>query len=289
MAIARDQALHDTQTKFMSDFGQVASDFVKYSNLAIPKLIEQESSDLTNIQQMFTIAETVTTQLDLLVESMSNFQASRTSCITTIVRLQAAVWCLACDPNYASKGVSAGPTLTISDDLCDTIESSCYNYISLGAYQSLLLQFRALLTVFQRINTALYKIANGAVSVTINLEPPSMPADDAMKPTIITDDCTDVNNCGWSCTNFIKVTGMLDERALGNGGLFGNYLMTGSRRLTGEDNNVRVLTSSSGWNPDLDEAGVDVSFNDNPASLYGSRVKGFIFMSLFGLWMVLLF
>jgi len=222
-------------------------------------------------------------------------------------KLQAAAWCLACDPNYAARGVSnvsnAG-NIELSDNLCTRLQSSCYDFVSQAASQSALLSVRSLSSNLANMTLGLQRImANDSTGIDTlaTAQDTSTSAQTAGAPSSTPvarpPDCNGTASCPWICNRLFTPQGQVNETLVSVGGQIGDdtttTTTTSSRLLQQqiEEGSVvknklfkRRTLQAAEWNPDQDEAGVEVTFADDPASVDGSRlVTGTIIMSLMAL------
>jgi len=200
--------------------------------------------------------------IEIMKDNFTSYQASRTACVINIVKIQAAAWCLACDPEFESKGVSEDG-IEFSENLVETLTDSCYYFIDRARILSTYFSFNEISPLLPNITAALNKIAAGDMTggselVTIAQATPVVPQDVFYRPVSFPQNCN-VFSCQRIATDLFE-QGKVDEDALAFGGVIPES--TSSRRMLGGKAN-RVLTQGS-WDPDMDEAGVIVTFEDSP-------------------------
>jgi len=219
-------------------------------------------------------------QFTTLQEAFIDYQTDRRDCVMEFVNLQAAAWCLACDPNFSSKGISGG-ALTISDSIKTKLVEKCVPFILLADSQNVFITLYYTSAIFSGIATAMEQIAGGntqgglqsfamALVASANVTPPSSLT---QTPVEVPGFCSE-NGCDWLFTDVFN-QGLLDKDLLAAGGAFQEEEDQGMRLLREKDHKrdsveikrtlrERMLT---GWEPEDDEAGVEVDFQVNPANI----------------------
>jgi len=226
---------------------------------------------VANVAQMFsTLSAYLITDVSQFQTNFTEYQKGRSTCIVELVKTQAAVWCLACDPNYATKGVS-GTSITLSQTVQDRIFNACIDYISLSAMQNSVITLNFLMTDLSKMVNALESIANGnnnglAELLSLNgSKPTNGPANNNETPVEEPNGCNE-SGCDWLFTSLFA-NGKINQDLLAIGGEF-NSMFSSNRRIlrNGEEStlrNNRVLQ----YNPGSDEAGVTVEFEENPGKV----------------------
>jgi hypothetical protein len=131
-------------------------------------------------------------------------QLKRNQCQSEMIKIFAAAKCLACDPYYASKGVSSTGAITFSTAVCARMSVACYQYIEQSvpfSYYFLVKDVLNWLTaVTQQINQIL---AGGQATLNQALLPSlditsSDPTDYAVSETTV---CSNETVCEFACNN----------------------------------------------------------------------------------------
>jgi len=214
------------------------------------------------------MAKMLTDNLSSVKSGLPDYQKARTACVIDIVKIQAAAWCLACDPEFTTKGVSLSG-IEFSSNLKQTLTDSCFAYFTAAATQSMLFSMNVLSSQMSAITAALNKVAKGNANganefmtafMTVSITEASLDA--SAIPVGFPDDC-DEDECEWIPDTLFK-GGELDEASLTLGGAVeSNSGESGGLVVNGAN---RILTAGS-WDPDADEAGVTVAFEDNPGNV----------------------
>jgi len=309
----RDQSLIDIRKNVIPNLNGKLESMKEASNRAVSKLQaslgdmkgSSNSTDLGTVimnalvmgmvQAYGEMARVLTDNLSAMRNNFTDFQKYRTACVIDIVKIQAAAWCLACDPEFTSKGVTY-EGIEFSTNLKQTLTDSCFNYFSGSAMQSMIFSINLIGSSLSSITSAMNKIARGdpngstefmTAIMTSSVSQSSM--DESRVPISFPEDC-DADECEWIAATLFK-GGKLDESSLSMGGEVGDsssssssgsssgsgFNFGGGRRLA-EARPKRVLTEGS-WDPDTDEAGVSVTFEDNPGNVDNSSAglfKGII-------------
>jgi len=259
-----------------------------------------DTSDFTDAIGVFQNASKVITSLSAnLKTDYTNYQKSRSSCVVEMVKLQSAAFCMACDPSATSKGYNSfGVDFSISDRVCNRLKDSCVSYIAAAGDQNTLIQASYGAAVITSLNTFMqtfsdpnaFTDANAATTaaklenfdVSTIFSGIQKPASDLVAPAAPIEDCTSTS-CDFVCGDLFYGA-MLDQQALVLGGALVD--MTSGRRLQQKLTraNNRVLDSGS-FDPDADEAGTTVTFEEDPAGTqssakFGSLSLGSIMMSM---------
>ena len=201
-----------------------------------------------------------------------DYQKTRSTCVVELAKVQAAAWCLACDPSYPQNGLNGNMELEIGEEAQKRILGSCYKFILRSDSQNSILFLHYLRGAFEKMITALEKIAEEdmtgvqdfimAFSQATNDVPHS---NDAKEPVKLPDDCTPAY-CPWIFTKLFA-NGVLNETLLAAGGAFEAFEFESSQSSRILDEDGRVLQNNGQWNPEDDEAGVNVTFEENPGQV----------------------
>jgi len=235
---------------------------------------------------------------------MAHFQQFRAKCVVKLVKIQAAAWCLACDPDYTSKGITAG-SLELSHGLKQSLISSCLKYFTHSERQNSLLTFSYLSDSLDSLISGLKAIANGTEEETGDFESVAIESefnswnvtDDTQKPVYFPANCTS-DSCDW-IELALFVAGEIKEDILAAGGSF--YPEDEASDDDAEDDEdesgdeetrrLRGRMLQSGWNPDENESGIEVHMQVNPGGIDTSSAwrNGAFISGLLCLFIALLF
>jgi len=228
----------------------------------------------------------LTDQLPLLKTNFNTYQTSRATCIVEMVKLQAAAWCLSCDPEYSLKGVDSSGYIQFSTELQQRLNSACYQYLSSSNDQNVLLLVNTLSSRLEAFSNSLDQISNNDLSGFTNLHTaldelynPS-PLATSQQPASLPSTCTSIN-CEFIWTSIFS-QGKINENILAAGGQLSSqqngvsvasFLVSGNRSLRKDSESIvrrklsRRNLNSIGWNPDSDEAGIEIKFEIDPANV----------------------
>jgi len=238
------------------------------------------------------LTSTVVDGVPNITASFGAYQRSRSTCVVQMIKLQAAAWCLSCDPAYASKGVTSSG-VQLSNNLCNRLQSSCYEFVSRSASQSVVLYVKSLSSWLQSMSASLRKIAQNDITGLADLGTISAAVYNSNtskneSPVSMPNGCTGIGSCSWICTDLFS-QGQVNETLMGLGGqVDGSTSTSTSSRLLQEEitegsvvkdkllRKKRVLQADSEWDPDQDEAGIEVSFPEDPASVNTNADFGLI-------------
>ncbi len=242
------------------------------------------------------LAETARSLTDDISTLKSNFplyQNARSACVIEMVKTQAAAWCLACDPEYTSKGVS-GSGIALSDTLVQTLTGTCYAYLTDSSSQSAVFSLNLMKNYLQNFtdvftNVVTYdssapieQLTAWVLDAFLRMEDSVYSPDNASLPIQFPSDC-ESSGCNWIATTLFK-GGQLSETILALGGAVQTESV--ESRLQEIRVNGRMLGTS--WSPDSDEAGVSVTFEDNPGNVDNNSNSGVLFKGVMGGLVVLL-
>ena len=270
---------------------------------ALPNLGSVDSDNALAVDLLATMSEAFQ-QLSIYIrDDITNFQAnftqyqkSRSACVVELVKTQAAAWCLACDPNYAAKGLS-NSQLSFSTDLQDRILDSCYEFFSLSATQNSVISIYYMREMVNGMANAMQMVADGNFAAATQFltrladyVPPISDNNNEL-PVELPPSCNS-NSCPWIFNELFK-NSLVNEALLAAGGIIADPKETTSfdhlregrdEELPGRNSNKesiyqnfvgRNLQSSSSWNPDSNEAEVEVSFEENPGKVDNNNLSAF--------------
>jgi len=298
--IARDKFLINTRDLILPTLQNKLSQLKVISKEAVGVLDAVSTFDTSDISDfanaLYLLSKELTIDLSKLSANFTVYQQARTNCITTMVQTQIAALCLACDPNWSTKGLSSTGTLTLSTTLKSRLLDSCYDFLSFADSQNDIIGMNYMSSYLDQLITALKKIVNkdltgypDIVYLMLNMQlSPLNPTSNAQIPAGMPDDC-DSTQCDWLYTSLF-LDGQLDDALLVAGGQMDQTVETGNRRIlknSGFDFG-RSLGSNT-WDPDSDEAGVTVKIENDPGDFANSSPR--ILNSSFGyfLFLILLF
>lgn len=270
--------------QYLQQFLDLLQTLSKYSN-NINK-IQNQDNDIGNklseqVALFQSIANDVKSLKDNFVNAMLKYQKARATCFTTVMKVEASAWCLACDPNYKSKGVQTDGTIVFSDNLCTTISQSCYDFIIQSEAFNPYIMMRQAIGRLDSINKYLETYVKNADTIPgYVIENDYLQTTNATEKTISvpSSDCTNVGNCPWQCQNLLT-NGLLNEIIIGNGaGALGEEDLnlesigtTSGAHATASPsvNRMRILASGNVWAPNLDETGLVIKADSDPAGVSG--------------------
>jgi len=237
------------------------------------------------------MAGQITENMTSLQSNFTLYQQKRSECVIELVKTQAAAWCLACDPLAGSKGLSGG-LLSLGYELQERIIGSCGEFIVLAAEQSIFLSLYYMSAALNGMANALERIGNGdldggvegfflAMTASSSLAPPSL---DEQKVVELPSYCTK-SQCSWIFEKLfyngkinetlLAAGGELSSDTSGTGDMFTRLLRERDDEEDVEDVIVGRKLQSGGWNPDVDEAGVNITFSTNPGKVNNNKLSGF--------------
>jgi len=301
----RDKFLVETRTKTIPKLQDKFQSLKDKAEKAVKNLQDKIKKNSGNAA---SVADTVTAiqgfgdmkdSLNSLVPKAKNdfakFQRFRATCIVKLVKIQAAAWCLACDPDYATKGISAG-SLELSNGLKTSLINSCLNYFTHSSKQNSLLSFSYLSDSLDALITGLSALADGTSTDATGFESAATASEDAgsavtdvtQKPVYLPPDCTE-SSCDW-LESALFVAGKIKEDLLAAGGSFTEAPTTRLlQKAKEEDVSLRGRMLAAGWSPSDGDSGVEVSMLVNPGGVDNSSAwrQGAFMSCLLGLLMVL--
>jgi len=198
-----------------------------------------------------------------------SLQQERKKCYTITLQYYAAAQCLACDPNYASLGVSGtstDPIINYSPRVCRKMAEECYTYFALSAEMTsiqYLSKAKPLIRfITKKINAAM---DTGYATALLGENMPVISVSDDGNnfetPSAFPDvlDCFSSDNCVWACENLIP-NGKLQSIELGIGGLnVTNVTVYSPTRL--------LSGAPTFFNPEVTDSGVSFSVSRDPANV----------------------
>jgi len=159
---------------------------------------------------------------DSVVDEFINYQKARVVCFKTMILLQGASYCAACDPEYATNGIDTDGTVTMSADSCTLIKQRCYPFLAHSVAQSLVLRLQRIGHMVSSANHILDQINDKKLTITQLSDVPAL--DDGNAPKSVDqeevelpDGCTDQDNCDWLCSG-VFTKGKVDLNHMGSGG-----------------------------------------------------------------------
>jgi len=241
------------------------------------------AADLVN--SLGNITQKVIDDLPDIKANFKTYQRSRSACVVEALKLQASAWCLSCDPNYASKGVT-NENVLLSNTVCNRLQSSCYDFVSQSASQSAILAVKSLSPLIQTVTSSFNKIIQndtagiselGSSLQALTNSNSILNVSQAETPVVMPSGCTGIGSCSWICTDLfnrgqinetlLSLGGSTDYSSSNTSGLLHEVLEEGSIVKTKLMNWKRGLIEQAEWNPERDEAGVLASFPEDPANV----------------------
>lgn len=235
------------------------------------------SSDASDdMMSLFTNLQSSVAELTSTVQKAStnliNFQNTRATCVNSLLNLQASIWCLACDPNAATKGYddSTG-ILSISNDVCTRIKGDCYPYVVSSELQNSAFDAQKVITFLSKMSE-LIKSNVTATGIASALSYSGTEAAD--RPA----NCTSAAGCDWICTKLFT-NGFINQQRLMSGGdvsssskrILEELTITVASAADPQALRPRVLAeralASGSYNPSATEAGTTSTFKADPAGI----------------------
>lgn len=271
--IARDKNLQDIRINYLPNIVNT----LERLKAASKRLQDQaqEAGEQESIADAFDGISSIVDLIPKLRADIIKYQKARTVCVVQMVRLQAAAWCLACDGNYLSKGLSASGVLTLSTNACNRLVDACYDYFAGTQELTGLLELKLLGPLIESLTVAMEKFSVGDMSgvedyikVVDGLTNGSGPSSNAEMPSYVPASCTK-ESCPFICETLFSSSASVDLTVLANGGQFvptARLLLQRDERIE-EKPRVRILVQGQGWDFDNDEAGVTAPFEDDPGKI----------------------
>jgi len=237
--------------------------------------------------------------LGTLKSTFTQYQKDRATCINAMIMSEAAIWCLACDPNYATKGVTvtaaqAGPpavpasaTVTYDSTTCATLITACQPFVTDAQTQNSIFYTQQMFTTLSTYNTKLNAIvsatgagAGGGIDTActaftttnnIDAEVGSSQATTPIVP-VAAASCT-TSTCPLICSTTAgagSASTFLDNGAMNKANVAaGGDISAGpSSRLLAEESNLQGRTLQVGtWVQSTTASGVTVNFPTDPAGV----------------------
>ena len=143
---ARDLYLAQLSEKYFDRFKEVLDDVNELYNSEIAEirranatLAEELQTDINTFNRVRDQAQQINDQFET---ALREYQDARKKCFDIALVIQASAWCLACDPNYATQGVTEDGSVIFSENLCRNISDACRPYFEQGARFNPLISMR---------------------------------------------------------------------------------------------------------------------------------------------------
>ena len=253
---ARDLYLSSLNEKFIGNWFDLSDDINESLNDMDGFQFEQLPNS-SNIQSQINLLYNISDELrDIrgnFYWNLRKYQLARGQCLKVVLEVQASIWCLACDPNYANNGVSSNGSIAFSNNLCQTISDACYPFLDAGV------QFNPILRARQNYQQLL-KLSNNLRSYTSRSCDTSddnsiygdnyIPSFDefyrpisSQKSVHIPSGC-DSKNCSWQCENLFS-NNAINQEILANGaGILGSNSQTANNKSANNQSSNNDTNSS---------------------------------------------
>jgi len=306
MVKERDLYLMNTLEELVPQYLSLNKKFNDTIGAAFTKVQATNPSEYLKLLSLVNLVAPKALKFELMRNTFStiltSFQKARVTCVTRMIRIQAAAWCLACDPNYSTQqGVGATGSVVLASKICNRIKRGCYDYMEYSNELSLILEANTLLSIYTELVDNLEDIANTGTVPDIDLTSSFSITGDKERPTYIPSTCPEDTYCDWFCTNLLNTNNAtINESLVGNGGapfasdnlyqseFYSRLLLENNStgepdpedtRFLDENREMRMLSTLTWTTADDDEAGVTVDFPQDPAGVSASDGDKF-FVSL---------
>jgi len=218
---------------------------------------------------------------DTFKKDFIDMQNKRVTCFTTLLQIQAEAYCLACDPNWATQGVSTNGSITSASALCTTIQDACAPYTAaMDKFNPLFQAQQAYQRLVDLINyLKVYHEHKSIINATISDDIPTYT--NATQRTNSEPTGCDEDSCTWQCSNLFNGSFVMNTSIVGNGGgVIGmgdiaypdlgvtQILANGSSGDGTGSSSRRLQSSTSGtWNPDLTSSQMTITVTSDPAAV----------------------
>jgi hypothetical protein len=279
----RDLDLSETQDNILPNFQTLIDEF--NNQLDILQSTNQTAWNILNkaFKQFKSVAPSAQSTVAHLNNTLKQLQGSRVACYQTMLLVQAAAYCLACDPEYAENGVNTNGSINLSATLCTQMQNNCYPFIADSAAMSVLLTVQQYSALLQQGINYMMNLSSGVVSFPASTSDvpifvtPTGPGGKKQKKVSIPNSCT-AGNCPWICSNLFQ-QGVLNFNNLAAGGAESDTTDFEASSSSSDDtpNNSsgggknkaasRLLQTASTWDFDPVDVGATVVVSANPADV----------------------
>jgi len=225
-AAQKDIYIDQLNSNFTSQYQEALANFSENDN-AIANLEQNVPGVGDPLRNQTNLFKSIGDALNNLDNDFSGaliaYQQTRTFCFTTLLQIQAAAWCLACDPNYALQGVQSDGTVNPSPIVCNTIQSACSPFLDDAIALNPL--FQAQQTYQRLLNIRAYLDefrANGNIAPNTTIENDILNSTNNTERTV-----SRPADPQWQCENLFSPQFVLNEQVAANGaGLIGGADIT---------------------------------------------------------------
>jgi len=152
---ARDLYITALKDQFLDRFEDLVENLRDYSD-DIDEIRQNNSTFADELEADRAEFRNISSELSGIYSNFSgalrDYQRARLQCLTAGLQAQASSWCLACDPEYASKGVLDDGTISFSDNLCQAISDACSPFLETSAAFNPLIRAREVFWRLQNIS-----------------------------------------------------------------------------------------------------------------------------------------
>jgi hypothetical protein len=297
LAGLRDLDISQTQTNILPDFQNLITQF--NNQLDGIQNTNQSAWNILNkaFKQFKSVAPSAQSAVAHLNNTLGQLQNSRVGCYQTLLLIQSAAYCLACDPLYADNGVNPNGTINLSPALCTQMQENCYDFLADSASMSVLVTVQEYSSLLQQAMAYMTNLTTGvtpypgSVTDVPIFVTPTGPGGKKQKKVSIPSSCTQ-GNCPWICNNFFQ-SGNINLSNLAAGGEQSDTTdfeasssdddtltntttnSTSGGNGGGNKSASRLLQEATTWDFDPADVGVTIVVVSNPAAIPESAVIHF--------------
>jgi hypothetical protein len=221
---------------------------------------------------------------------LQNLQVARSSCLNALVGVQASLWCLACDANWASQGVDSNGTVTLSDDAVSSLTQSCYNYTLWSQVFNPLLIANQTIQRVRNLNDYLrnYRNDNSVLQNNNITNDVYQPVNANEKTVVLPSNCSNTS-CPWQ-TLLLLSGGSINQEIAANGAgvvggadafladiIQGNVVPANVTPVSVDDllNNGSITivvqngSNVTAWTPANNQSGLPINVSGDPGQVSG--------------------
>lgn len=206
-----------------------------------------------------------------------DMQNKRVICFTALLQIQAEAYCLACDPDWASQGVSSNGAINSAPAVCQIIQDSCAPYTAaMDKFNPFFQSQQAYQRLVNLIDyLKVYREHNSIINATISDDIPVF-TNATERTNSQPENCDGDNTCEWQCQHLFSSSFVMNTTIVANGGgIVGGgdvaYPNLGVTQIPAEGESgvgTRRLQSTAGtWNPDLSSSGMEFTVIPDPAAV----------------------
>jgi len=239
------------------------------------------------------------------------YQIQRTVCLKKLLEVQASIYCLACNPNYASLGVRSDGSINRVESICKVIQENCAPMLYRAGRFNPIYQaeqsMQRLIDLTNYLNAFHDTDRTFIINVTYSGGVPHY-TEPIQRTNSLPDGCNQTS-CPWQCSNFFSPQFVMNKTVVANGGgIIGGadvyFPDIGVLQPSPEAGRLLQNTSAGVWDPELGTTGMEIVVDMDPAHVTnwdgsdysdadinahigGGRVPGDV-MSFLGLFVCLL-